>query len=78
MGGKKKPVMKQMVKRTNQQKLVRAFRSVEEDLKWVRRGLVATVINGEAIPLIQSRISDAGFKDLDFIPLGLIRYLYAV
>jgi len=35
-----------------------------------RKGLVDTVINREAILLVQSRIEDAGFKDIDIIPLG--------
>jgi len=52
------------------QKLVHTYRSVEEDLRWARGGLVATVINGEAIPVIQTRISDVGFKELDIIPMG--------
>lgn len=39
-------------------------------MKWARRGLVGTVINGEPVPLIQNRVEDAGFKDLDIIPLG--------
>lgn len=35
-----------------------------------RRGLVGTVINGESIPLIQNRVKDVAFKDLEIIPLG--------
>jgi len=31
---------------------------------------MATVIHGEAIPVIQSRIEDDGFSDIDVIPLG--------
>jgi len=31
---------------------------------------VATVHNGESIPLIQQRILDAGFENLDIIPMG--------
>ncbi|PNX63322.1 putative sulfate transporter, partial [Trifolium pratense] len=41
-----------------------------DDVKWARNGVVATVINGEAIPVVQNRISDAGFKDLVLIPMG--------
>ncbi|MCI43296.1 hypothetical protein A2U01_0064533, partial [Trifolium medium] len=31
---------------------------------------VATVINGEAISVVQNRIADAGFKELAIIPMG--------
>ena len=51
-------------------RLVKKYKSREEDLEWARRGLVGTVINGESIPLIQSRVEDGGFKDLDIIPIG--------
>lgn len=33
--------------------LVRKYRSEENDLAWARNGLVATVINGESILLLQ-------------------------
>ncbi|KEH25709.1 RNA recognition motif [Medicago truncatula] len=52
------------------QKLLRMYRSTGEDLQWARSGFLASVINGEAIPVVQTRIEDAGFKDLDVIPLG--------
>ncbi|MCI41573.1 hypothetical protein A2U01_0062806, partial [Trifolium medium] len=32
-------------------KLVRVYRSTMEDLTWARKGVVATVVNGEAVPL---------------------------
>jgi predicted SpoU family rRNA methylase len=32
--------------------------------------VVASVINGEAIPVIQNRVADAGFTDLHIIPFG--------
>ncbi|MCI57612.1 DUF4283 domain protein, partial [Trifolium medium] len=51
-------------------KLVRMYRSNVDDLQWARKGVVATVINGEAVPLVQQRIEDAGFADLVIIPLG--------
>jgi hypothetical protein len=56
----------------NQQhkKLVRMYRSMDSDLKWARKGLIGTVMNGEAIPIIQSRVEDVGFRDVDIIPLG--------
>jgi hypothetical protein len=51
-------------------KLVRKYKSCEEDMNWASRGLVGTVINGDSIPLIQKRVEDAGFQDIDIIPLG--------
>ena len=33
-------------------KLVQMYRSHEEDLNWARTSLIASVINGEAIPMI--------------------------
>jgi hypothetical protein len=50
--------------------LVRSYRSKSEDVQWARHGLVATVINGEAIPVVQNRITDAGFEDLVITPMG--------
>ena len=51
-------------------KLVRKYKSCEEDMNWASRGLVGTVINGESIPLIQKRVEDANFTNIDIIPLG--------
>jgi len=39
-------------------------------VKWASSGLIGTVLDGESIPLIQCRVEDAGFKDIDIIPLG--------
>lgn len=55
---------------TKTKKLVRKFISLEEDRLWAKRGMIGTVIGGESIPLIQSGVEDAGFKDIDIIPLG--------
>jgi hypothetical protein len=52
------------------QKLMRKYRSCEEDFLWARCGVIATVINGESIPVVQNRIADAGVEDIDIIPLG--------
>ncbi|MCI35645.1 sulfate transporter, partial [Trifolium medium] len=35
---------------------VRKFNSRMDDVKWAQNGLVATVINGEAVPVVQNRI----------------------
>jgi predicted SpoU family rRNA methylase len=50
--------------------LVRMYRSQEDDLKWARNIVVALVVNGEAIPMVQNRIEDAGFTNLDIIMMG--------
>ncbi|MCI51534.1 sulfate transporter, partial [Trifolium medium] len=36
--------------------LLRNYRSKSDDVKWAHNGLVATVINGEAIPVVQNRV----------------------
>lgn len=56
-----------------EKKLVRKYRSNMNDLKWARSGVLVTVVNGEAITLIQNRVEDAGFVNLDIIPLGADR-----
>ena len=51
-------------------KLVRSYKSKAEDLLWARKGVIVLVLNGEAIPIIQTRIADASFDDLDIIPFS--------
>ncbi|XP_045830922.1 uncharacterized protein LOC123922227 [Trifolium pratense] len=48
----------------------KSYRSKNADVMWASSGVVATIINGEAVPLVQDRILDAGFKDLVLIPMG--------
>jgi len=38
-------------------------------VNWAKHGYIGTVIDGASIPLIQNRVEDAGFKDIDIIPL---------
>ncbi|GAU22961.1 hypothetical protein TSUD_247050 [Trifolium subterraneum] len=61
---------------------VRKYKPLTEDVQWAQDGMVATITNGEAIPVVQSRVADAGFSDLDIIPMGadkvLLRSLSAV
>ena len=49
---------------------VKRYRSCQNDITWATKGLVGTALNGESILLIQNRVEDAGFKDIDIIPLG--------
>jgi hypothetical protein len=50
--------------------LARNYRTKSDDVQWAHNGLVATVINGEAIPVVQNRITDAGFNNVEVIPMG--------
>jgi len=55
------------------QKLVRKYRSSEEDLLWASQGFTASVINGHSIPDIQVRIEDVRFPFIDITLLGADR-----
>ncbi|GAU50005.1 hypothetical protein TSUD_287110 [Trifolium subterraneum] len=37
--------------------------------------MVATVTNGDAIPVLQSRVAEAGFSNLDILPMGADKVL---
>ncbi|MCI35119.1 DUF4283 domain protein, partial [Trifolium medium] len=54
---------------------VRKYNFVPDDVEWACTGVVATILNGEAVPLVQNRITDAGFKDLVVIHLGADKVL---
>jgi len=54
---------------------VRKYRSVDIDVSWASKGLVVSVVNGEAIPVLQRRIFYARFDKLDVIPLGADKVL---
>ncbi|PNX72734.1 putative sulfate transporter, partial [Trifolium pratense] len=49
---------------------MRSYRTEPDDVAWAQNGLVATIINGEAVPVVQSRIMDAGFNDVILTPMG--------
>ncbi|MCH93528.1 sulfate transporter, partial [Trifolium medium] len=49
---------------------MRSYWTKPDDVAWAQNGLVATIINGEAVPVVQSRIMDAGFNDVILIPMG--------
>jgi len=51
-------------------KLLRKYTSKSDDLLWARNGVIASVLYGESILVIQTQIEDAGFDDLNIIPLG--------
>ncbi|MCI63362.1 sulfate transporter, partial [Trifolium medium] len=48
---------------------VRKYRTAADDVQWAQHDMVATVVNGEAVSMVQNRIEDAGFKELDILPL---------
>jgi len=54
----------------SKQVYVPKYHSAATDVSWAAKGLVATVLNGDAIPVLQRRIFDAGFANLALIPLG--------
>ncbi|MCI30574.1 sulfate transporter, partial [Trifolium medium] len=60
---------------TNVSVFVRKYKPTMEDVTWAQNGVVATVINGEAISVVQNRITDAGFKELAIIPMGADKVL---
>jgi hypothetical protein len=49
---------------------IRKYSTTVDDVKWAQNGMVASVKSGEAVPVIQRRIVDAGFNPLVFTPLG--------
>lgn len=51
------------------------YTSTEQDVAWAGKGMVVTVLNGVAIPLLQRQIYDAGFENLVIIPLGADKVL---
>jgi len=53
-----------------QQVFVPKYSSTVKDLAWAVKGVVVSVLNGDAIPVLQRRIFDAGFVNLVIIPLG--------
>ncbi|MCI63240.1 sulfate transporter, partial [Trifolium medium] len=55
--------------------LVRVYRSSEDDVMWAHKRVVATVINGETVALVQEKIEDVGFNNLKIIPLGADKVL---
>ncbi|MCI58079.1 sulfate transporter, partial [Trifolium medium] len=60
---------------TKEHVFVRKYKPSQDDVLWAQNGVVATVRNGEAIPVVQNRIVDAGFKELVVIPMGADKVL---
>ncbi|PNX98197.1 putative sulfate transporter [Trifolium pratense] len=50
--------------------LMRKYQSRPDDVEWVQKGLVAMLLNGEAITVVQNRLFDAGFGDMVITPMG--------
>jgi len=51
------------------------YASIVDDLEWATKCVIVSVVNGEAILVLQRRISDAGFDSLLIIPLGADKVL---
>ncbi|GAU47370.1 hypothetical protein TSUD_403730 [Trifolium subterraneum] len=58
------------IKATDHKLLVRSYKTKVDDVCWAQTGLVATITNGEVVPVVQNRITDARFNNLTLIPLG--------
>jgi len=58
------------VKEQPKQLYVPKYMSATSDMLWASKSVMATVLNGEVIPILQRWIYDAGFEKLDIIPLG--------
>jgi hypothetical protein len=54
---------------------VHKYMSDASDTMWASKGVVVTVLNGEAIRIMQRRIFYAGFEKIDIIPLGAYKVL---
>jgi len=54
----------------SKQVYVPKYQSAANDVSWATKGLVVSVLNGEATPVFQRRIFDARFANLAIIPLG--------
>ena len=56
-------------------KFIIKYRPNVKDVDWDQDGVVAIVSNGESIPVLQQRILDVGFKNLNIIPMGADKVL---
>jgi len=65
----KDPVGTELNKQSKQVYIPKYSSSVN-DVSWASKGMVVSVLNGDAIPVLQRRIFDAGFEKLVLIPLG--------
>ena len=72
--GKVEPVIAvrqvQRVEDNTSKVFVPKYTSAASDMSWASKGMVASVLNGDVIPMLQRRIFDAGFAKLVIIPLG--------
>jgi len=54
------------------------YSSTDQDLSWATKGLVVSVSNGEAIPVLQRQIFYVDFDNLVIIPLGANKVLLQI
>ena len=50
--------------------VTRKFLSDNEDVVWASKGVFARVLNGDYIPIVQQKIIDAGFDNVQVLPRG--------
>ncbi|MCI83841.1 DUF4283 domain protein, partial [Trifolium medium] len=58
------------VKEKDRKVLLRNYRATQDDVLWAQNGIVAMMINGEAVPVVHNRITDAGFNEVVLVPMG--------
>ncbi|AES70132.1 DUF4283 domain protein [Medicago truncatula] len=51
-------------------KVTRKYHSDNEDVVWASKGALATVLNGDFIPIVQQKIIDVGFENVRVVPRG--------
>ncbi|PNY14688.1 cysteine-rich receptor-like protein kinase, partial [Trifolium pratense] len=61
---------KAAIEEKDRQVLMRSYRTEPDNVSRAQNGIVATIINGEAVLVVQSRIMDACFNDVVLIPMG--------
>jgi len=47
-----------------------AYKSRDEDLKWAKSGMVASIFTGDSVLALQQRMDDAGFRQVIVTPMG--------
>jgi hypothetical protein len=57
-------------------KVMLEYRSSSDDREWAGAGLVATVCTRETLLAIQQRVEDAGFDNVEVLPMGEVRAFF--
>ena len=68
-----KPVMAAVTQAVQMQpvtKFIPVYKSNDEDLKWAKSGMVASIIAGDSALALQQRVDEAGFGHVTVTPMG--------